>query len=339
VKAIKILKPHELEFAEIPEPVPAADELLIDVRYIGLCGSDLNAYRGLMPLVQLPRIPGHEISGQVISIGSDVPGAFVTGQKVMVSPYTNCGACSACRIGRMNCCQHNQTLGVQRDGALTQRIAIHHSKVFASEKLSFEELALVEPLSVGYHAANRGKVSEIDTVLVFGCGAIGMGVICACVRKGANVIVVDIDDDKLTHAEKMGAQYTVNSRSHDISKYVADLTHNEGPDIAIEAVGLPETCRLAVDLVCFAGRVIFIGYTKTEVSFDSKLFVQKELNILGSRNALHVFPSVIQMLEKRDLPYESLITRVYPFAETPQAFELWDRHPEKVTKLLIDLKS
>ena len=339
MKALTIVKPHELKFCEIPEPEPAADEVLIDVHYVGLCGSDLNAYRGLMPLVQFPRIPGHEISGEIIATGSTVPDAFYAGQKVMVSPYSNCGVCPACRIGRMNCCEYNQTLGVQREGAMTQQIAIHHSKIFSSDKLSFEELALVEPLSVGYHAANRGKVCEVDTVLIFGCGAIGMGAICACVRKGATVVVIDIDDSKLAQAQKMGAHHAVNARNHDVARYIADLTHNEGASVTIEAVGLPETFRQAVELVCFAGRVVFIGYTKTEVHFDSKLFVQKELDIMGSRNALHVFPSVIQMLEKRELSYDSLITKVYPFDQAPQAFEYWDKYPEKVTRLLIDVKS
>ena len=339
MKALTILKPFEVAFTEIDEPVPTSAEVLIEVRCIGLCGSDLNSYRGLMPLVQFPRVPGHEISGVIVAKGTKVPEAFFIGQKVMVSPYSNCGVCSACRLGRTNCCKYNQTLGVQRDGGLTQRIAIHHSKVFGSDELSFEELALVEPLSVGYHAANRAKVSEVDTVLIFGCGGIGMGAICACVRKGATVVVVDIDDGKLAQAANMGAQHTVNSRNQDIASYIAELTQNEGVNVAIEAVGLPETFRLAAELVCFAGRVTFIGYSKTEVNFDSKLFVQKELDIMGSRNALHVFPSVIQMLEKREQPYESLISKVFPFAEARKAFEYWDLQPEKVTKLLIDLRA
>jgi 2-desacetyl-2-hydroxyethyl bacteriochlorophyllide A dehydrogenase len=339
LKALTIVRPHELAFKDIPEPAASADEVIIDIRYIGLCGSDLNAYRGLMPLVEFPRIPGHEISGEIVDKGRAVPDAFFIGQKVMVSPYSNCGFCPACRLGRVNCCEYNQTLGVQRDGALTQRIAVHHSKVFAGAGLSFEELALVEPLSVGYHAANRGAVTEIDTVLVFGCGAIGMGAICACVRKGAKVVVVDVDDNKLAQAEKMGAQFAVNSRNLDLDRYIADLTNSEGVNVAIEAVGLPETFRKAVELVCFAGRVVFIGYTKTEVRFDSKLFVQKELDVRGSRNALHVFPSVIQMLGKRERPYESLITKVFPFNDAAGAFAFWDKHPEKVTKLLIDMKS
>jgi threonine dehydrogenase-like Zn-dependent dehydrogenase len=228
---------------------------------------------------------------------------------------------------------------VQRDGALTEKLALPYSKVFKSIELSLKELALAEPLSVGYHAANRGQVTETDTVLIFGIGAIGMGALAACVRKGATIIVADIDDNKLEHAKRMGAHYTVNSKKENLAEFVADFTNNEGVNVAIEAAGIPATFKQAVELVTFAGRVVYIGYTKKEVDFDTKLFVRKELNILGSRNALHVFPSVLKMLEKRELPFESLISKIYPFDQAGQALADWDANPGAVTKLLIDVKN
>src|SRR5258707_1140529 len=179
-------------------------------------------------------------------------------------------------------------------------------------------------MSVGYHATNRGRVTEIDTVLVIGSGTIGMGAICAAARKGATVIATDIDDDKLATARKFGAKYTVNSSRDDILQRVKDLTDQEGVSVAIEAVGLPATFRLAVDAVAFAGRVVYIGYAEKEVSYNTQHFVRKELDILGSRNALGVFPSVIEMLEQRQLPFPELITRKYPLEDTLQAFRDWD---------------
>jgi threonine dehydrogenase-like Zn-dependent dehydrogenase len=175
------------------------------------------------------------------------------GDQVTVSPYTNCGVCPACRQGRVNCCQFNQTLGVQREGALTQRIAVPFEKVFGSKKLSLQELALVEPMSVGYHGANRGSVCETDIVLLLGCGTIGMGALCAAVRKGAIVIALDIDDTKLEVAKKFGATYTVNSMKENARETVMKYTNNEGASIAIEAAGTPVTFNLALDLVSFAG--------------------------------------------------------------------------------------
>lgn len=338
-EAICLITPRKVEIVDIPTPPLGPEEVMVEVHYVGMCGTDLNSYRGLMPLVTYPRVPGHEVSGLVVAKGAQVPHFINEGDRVMLSPYSHCGLCPACRVGRFNCCQFNQTLGVQRDGALTQRVAIHYSKVFTNKSLSLPELALVEPLSVGYHAANRGRVTEIDTVLVIGCGAVGIGVIAAAARKGAAVIATDIAEAKLAMARKFGAQQTINSGQQDVLTALRELTEGEGVNIAIEAVGLPETFRLAVEAVAFAGRVVYIGYAKKEVSFDTSQFVRKELDIMGSRNALHVFPAVITMLEKRQFPFAELITHVYSFAETVQAFHNWDAAPGQFTKILINLKA
>jgi 2-desacetyl-2-hydroxyethyl bacteriochlorophyllide A dehydrogenase len=309
--------------------------VLVDVKYIGLCGSDLNAYRGQIALVTYPRIPGHEVSGIIVAKGDKVPDSFKVGNKMMLSPYSNCGICPACRVGRPNCCQYNETLGVQRDGAFTDKIAVPYEKVFVSESLSLRELALVEPMSVGYHAANRGRISEVDTVLVIGAGTIGTGVIVAAARKGATVIAMDIFDAKLENARRFGAEYTINSANQDVKAEIAKLTDDEGVRVVVEAVGLPQTFRLATEVVCYAGRVVYIGYAKKEVTYDTTDFVRKELDIRGSRNALRVFPAVIQMIEKGRWPFEELITKVYPFEESAQAFADWDAAPGDYNKVMI----
>lgn len=338
MKAFAIKEQGVVDSIEIAEPVMGPADVLIEVRYIGLCGSDLNSYRGLMPFVTLPRIPGHEISGIVIDKGASVPATINKGDLVTVSPYTNCGVCPSCRQGRLNCCQFNQTLGVQRDGALTQRIAVPFEKVFGSKKLSLHELVLIEPLSVGYHGANRGEVSEIDTVLLLGCGAIGMGALFAALRKGATVIALDIDDAKLAVAKKFGATFTVNSAKENARDRIMELTNNEGVSIAVEAAGTPVTFNMALDLVAFAGRVVTIGYSKNETGIKTQLIVSKELNIYGSRNALRVFPSVISMFERKEKPFTDLITKIFPLDETPAAFKYWNENPGTVSKLLIEVK-
>jgi threonine dehydrogenase-like Zn-dependent dehydrogenase len=335
MRAISLSRPEQIQIVDIPEPEFGPDEVLVEIHYVGLCGSDLNAYRGLSPMVTYPRIPGHEVSGVVAGKGTQVPATIQLGARVTISPYTECGTCPACRIGRTNCCQFNETLGVQRDGALTERIAIHHSKVFASAELSAEEIALVEPISVGYHASNRGRIGETDYVLVLGCGTIGLGAVAAAARKGATVIGLDVDDAKLELACKLGARHTINSTREEAEARIASLTNKEGVNVAIEAVGLPATYRMAVELVAYAGRVVCVGYAKEEVSFPTRLFVSKELDISGARNALHVFPSVIRMLEERRRPFTDLITKVTPFADTTQAFEEWNAAPGKFTKILV----
>lgn len=337
MKAFAITKERTVRAIDIEEPLPDSDEILMEVHYIGLCGSDLNSYRGLMPLVALPRIPGHEISGIIIDKGARVPFSFKTGDKVTVSPYTNCGLCPACRNGRVNTCEFNQTLGVQRDGALTRKIRVPYDKVFTSEILSLEELALVEPMSVGYHSTNRGEVKETDTVLVIGCGVIGMGALCAAVRKGATVIAVDIDDRKLEIAKHFGASCAINSNSENALSRIKELTRNEGVDVAIEAVGSPATFILALEAVTFAGRVVAIGYSKEDVHLNSQLIVRKELDLYGSRNALMVFPSVIRMFELKEKPYSDLITKVFSFDQAPEAFKFWDENTGSVSKILINI--
>ena len=335
MKAISLTQPKQIELIDIPEPVVGPEDVLVDVKYIGLCGTDLNSYRGKLALVSYPRIPGHEISGVILDKGPKVPDSIKVGSKVTLSPYTTCGICPSCRNGRFNCCQFNETLGVQRDGAMMDKFAIHYSDVFTSDSLTLQELALVEPLSVGYHTTNRGRVTEVDTVMVIGCGTIGMGALVAAVRKGATVIAVDVDDAKLAQAKKFGAHHTIHSHQQDVKAEVAKLTNSEGVSVVIEAVGLPMTFTMAIEVVAFSGRVVYVGYAKEPVTYDTTDFVRKELDILGSRNALRVFPAVIKMLEKQQFPFGDLISKVYPFAETAQALHDWDNNPAAFTKILI----
>ncbi|MEZ4769844.1 MAG: zinc-binding alcohol dehydrogenase family protein [Caldilineales bacterium] len=337
MQAVRLLAPRQLEIADIPEPQPGPEDVLVEIRYVGMCGSDLNAYRGTFPLMRYPRILGHEVSGVVVGRGAAVPDRIGDGARVTLSPYSECGICPACRAGRPNCCQFNETMGLQREGALTRLVAIHYSKVFASDRLTVQELALTEPLSVGYHAANRGRISEADTVLVMGCGVVGIGVIAAAARKGATVVASDIDDGKLAAARRFGARHTVNSTQTDLLAAVRDLTGGDGVSVAVEAVGLPQTFRLAVDAVAFAGRVVYVGYAKQDVCYDTALFVRKELDICGARNALRVFPAVIRMLEERERPFPELISRVFPFAEAGEALRAWDADPVRFTKIMVDV--
>lgn len=185
MKAISITEPHKAERVDIPEPpAPAAGEVRLKVRQVGYCGSDLTSFRGLNPMVTYPRIPGHEIGATIEALGPKVPGQWQCGQNVLVSPYSHCGQCTACRTGRVNACRDNRTLGVQRDGALTESIVVPYEKLFTSNSLSLRELALVEPLTVGFHAVARGQVGPDETVAVFGCGAIGLGVIAGAKARG-----------------------------------------------------------------------------------------------------------------------------------------------------------
>jgi len=339
MKAFSIIEPGKIEEIEIPFTEPTDEEILIKVCYVGLCGSDLNSYKGLMPLVTFPRIPGHEISGIIEKKGKNVPKTFKIGDKVTILPYTNCGICASCVKGHPNACENNQTLGVQRDGGLTEYINVHYSKVFTSSTLSLKELAIVEPFSVGYHGTNRGKVKETDFVLILGCGTIGLGAISAAVRKGATVIGIDIDNQKLQIAQKFGATYTINSKIDNVKELVNEYTNGFGADVIIEAAGTPHTFSLALDLVAFTGNIVTIGYSKYDTSINTQLIVKKELNIYGSRNAQsNEFAAVIKMLNRKLFPFTEIISNIFPFKNTPEAFKYWTTN-NSVTKILIEVNS
>lgn len=336
MKALQITAPHEAGLTEIETPVCAADQVLLRIQYVGFCGSDLNTFLGRNPMVKMPVIPGHEVGAVIEATGRDVPGHLKAGMAVTVNPYTNCGKCAACRNGRVNACEHNETFGVQRNGTMTELVAVPWNKVIVAEGLSPRECALVEPLSVGFHAVSRAGVTDTDTVAVIGCGMVGLGAVVRAALRGAKVIAVDIDDEKLRIAQEMGAVHTINSRTDDLHLRLQEFSEGFGPDVIIEAVGNPVTYRAAIEEVAFTGRVVYIGYSKTEVTYQTKFFVQKELDIRGSRNALpDDFRAVIRYMQKGHCPVHRLVTAVTAPEEAPGMLEQWAVQPGKVFRILV----
>lgn len=337
MKSIIFDAPGKVRMMDISEPKMKPNEVLLKVHLIGLCGTDLNIYKGNMPLVSFPRIPGHEISAEIIDKGNNVPDSIKPGNKVTVNPYTSCGKCSACRAGRFNTCRYNETMGVQRDGAMLQYLSVPYQKIIQNNILSRQELALIEPLSVGYHATNRGRIVEGETVLVLGCGMIGIGVALAALRKKATVIVLDINDKKLELMRSFGVHHTINNTSEDALKKIHEFSHGEGVDVCIEAVGAAATYSLALEASGFAGRIVFIGYAHDEISLNTSLIVKKELDIMGSRNALNEFSDVINMLEEKKFDSNKLITSVYKMKNVGDAFAHWKNKPGEVIKILTEI--
>jgi 2-desacetyl-2-hydroxyethyl bacteriochlorophyllide A dehydrogenase len=337
MNAVVFEGPGSAHIAAVPEPQRVReDEVLLRVRKIGLCGSDLNSYRGRNPLVTFPRIPGHEIAANIVELNAKFP-EWQPGTHVTVSPYTHCGQCAACLRRRFNACQFNQTLGVQRDGALTEYITVAVNRLHRAD-LTLKELCLVEPLTVGFHAAARGRVASSDTVVVFGCGGVGLGAVAGAAFRGATVIGVDLDETKLATARKAGATHTINSESGKLHDQLAELTGGRGPDVVIEAIGLPQTFRAAVEEVAFTGRVVYIGYAKEPVAYETRLFVQKELDILGSRNALpEDFRDVIRMLEAHRFPVDDAVTHMVPLEQAPKILDAWNAEPSHYGKIMIEV--
>ena len=324
-----------MQIVDVPEQEMKAGDVMIRLQYVGFCGSDLNTYLGRNPMVKLPVIPGHEVGAVIEAVGSEVPEGLKPGMVVTVNPYTNCGKCASCRNARPNACQHNETLGVQRNGSMRERLVLPWEKVIPAGLLTPRECALVEPMSVGFHAVSRAQVTDSDVVLVIGCGMVGMGDVVRSALRGATVIAADIVDEKLQLAREMGASYTLNTKTDDVNSRLLEMTSGFGPDVVIEAVGSTPTYQMAVDVVAFTGRVVCIGYAKSEVSFQTKYFVQKELDIRGSRNALpQDFRAVIHYMERRTCPVDRLISSEVTPEEAQKAMDEWAAAPGKVFRIL-----
>jgi len=338
MKAIQITHSQELRIVDVERPAqPGAGMVLLRICYVGFCGSDLNTFMGRNTMALDPVIPGHEVGAVIEAVGSDVPEGLKVGMTVTCNPYTNCGKCASCRAGRVNACEHNETLGVQRNGAMKEYIVMPWEKVIPAGLLTARECALIEPMSVGFHAVSRAQVNDIDVVLVIGCGMVGMGAIVRSSLRGATVVAADIDDAKLELARKMGASYAINTRTDDVHKRLREMTSGFGPDVVIEAVGSTPTYQMAVNEVSFTGRVVCIGYAKAEVSFETKYFVQKELDIRGSRNAMpQDFRAVVHYLERHTAPFDRLITRVIKPEEALATMQWWSENPGKVFRILVE---
>ena len=245
MKAVKVVSRGKVELHKKKIPTIKQGDVLLKVIYAGFCGSDLNTYLGMNPMVKMPIIPGHEISAVVEDVGKDVPVNIEKGMLCTVNPYTNCGVCPSCLNRRPNACQFNKTLGVQRDGAMCEYIVIPWQKVILDKELTARELVLVEPLSVGFHAVARGGITDLDIVMVIGCGMIGTGAIVRAALRGARVIAVDLDDRKLSLAKQLGATETINSATENLHVRLMELTNGMGPNVVIEAVGTPATYRFS----------------------------------------------------------------------------------------------
>ena len=337
MKALQIPQPRLVRVIDLPEPTPGPGEILLRLHYVGFCGSDLNTFRGRNAMAKPDVIPGHEIGAVIAATGPGVPERFRPGQVVTVNPYTNCGGCASCRAGRYNACENNETLGVQRDGAMREYIALPWQKIIPADGIDLRDAALIEPMSVGFHAVDRGCVVDTDTVLVIGCGMVGLGAVIRAVRRGATVIAADLDPEKLALARDLGAAFTSNTAE--------EWRGLPAPSVVVEAVGAPATYRLAIERVDFCGRVVCIGYAKGDVELPTSLIVKKELDVRGSRNATPSdFEAVIRAVRQaydapaspglnRDLLAKFVSGTVKP-GEAQAALERWDAAPGKVFRIL-----
>ena len=337
MKAIVIENPGVIEIKDISMPEVKENEALLKVKYVGICGADVASYTGNQPFTTYPRIPGHEFSAEIVSIPENDKG-LKAGDIVTCNPYFNCGECYSCERGFVNCCTDNQTMGVQRDGAFCEYIAMPVERIFPGKGLSAEELALIEPFSISQHAVSRATIKETDTVLVVGAGPIGLFALLAAKQKCKKIVVADILDNRLSLAKEYGADAVVNTKNQSLMDFTNEFTEGRGFDVCIEACGAPETFLNCIDCAAFAANIILIGNGKRETSFVHSIILKKELNIHGSRNALNAdFINNIDIVAEKKADVMKMVSGIYDMENATDAFEALKNNDGTLAKILIKI--
>ena len=340
MKSIVINKDKTVEIAEIHDkPVRKKGEALLKLLYGGICGSDLNTYRGGNAYAVYPCIPGHEFSCEIVEIDDNDKGLKV-GDIVTCNPYFNCTECYSCKHGIVNACMDNKTMGVQREGAFSEFVAMPIERIYAGKGLTARQLTLIEPFCIGYHGVKRGQVKASDNVLVMGAGTIGVLAAIGAKLKGANVTICDVAEDKLKYAMDTFKfdHMIVNSSKEVFDEEVKKITNGNGFDVTIECVGLPITFSQCIDAACFGGRVVLVGISKRNIDdFFFTIIQKKELNIYGSRNALKEdFMELIDVIKEGKVDIEKIITNEYSWLDAKKAFEDFDQNAGKMLKVILN---
>ncbi|MDK2836528.1 MAG: hypothetical protein PWP21_1305 [Thermosediminibacterales bacterium] len=334
MKAVLIKEPGKIEIIEKDIPERKKGEALLKIKYCGICGSDLATYTGNQPFATYPRIPGHEFSAEIVDIDENNVG-LRPGMLVTANPYFNCGKCYPCRKGKVNCCETNETMGVQRDGSFAEYITMPIERIYQGKTLSAKWLALIEPFTIGYHAIERGNVSEDDNVLVFGAGPIGIFAMISAKLRGAHVYVTDILDQRLRKALELGADGVINGKTENLEKTVYEITNGDLMDVCVEAAGKPATFLKCIENVSFAGKVILIGNGKKETTFNHSVLLKKELNVYGSRNSLNNFEDLIDLVAAKDVGLDNIVTNIFIVEKAVDAFESLRHNDGSIMKVLV----
>ena len=336
MKYIVCEKPGRFALLEKAEPGPKVGEALVKIKKVGICGTDLHAYAGNQAFFSYPRILGHELAAEVLEIGDNDNGIAV-GDNVVIMPYLSCGKCVACRQGKTNCCSRLEVLGVHTDGGMQEIVSLPVEVLIPAPGLKLEEMAIVEPLSIGGHAIRRAQLSPGETIVVIGCGPIGLGLMKLAQLAGARVIAVDINENRLEYAKtKIGVDIVVNAAGDPVEE-VKSLTDGDMATAVFDATGHKGALESGIDYMSHGGRYVFVGLSKGDLTFNHPSMHAKEATLMCSRNAtLEDFKHVISVLETGNFPTDSFITHQVPFTEMIDRFDSWVDPKTGVIKAMVD---
>lgn len=336
MKAVLIPEALELQSIDIKQPeIIGASEVLVKVKRVGICGSDMHIYHGTNPLATYPRIVGHEVTGEVVGIGQEVERIKV-GNHVVVEPIRTCGICYACRSGRRNVCEKLSVFGVHEDGGMREFIVLPENQLHVvNAGLEWDELVLAEPYTIGAQAVWRGGVTAGHTVLIQGCGPIGICILKMAKINGATVMMTDLSEERLQFAKENGANFVINAGKESVVERVQQLTNGEGANVVIDAVCLPSTFELGVEVASAAGTVVVLGFDERPSSIPQLPITKKELTIVGSRLQTNQFGKVVTLLNEGKLSHDGLITHRFSINDVQEAFKFVEENSDKVRKAII----
>jgi L-iditol 2-dehydrogenase len=334
MKAAICKKPFELSIEEAPTPTPQSDELLIQVKASAVCGSDIKAYQGKHPLIQLPMILGHEFSGVIVEKGSGVNG-FQVGDRVVVEPSFVCGRCFFCQRMEYYLCENLKQLGHQLPGSFAEYTISKAKFTYRLDPaIPFDKASLTQPLATCIHALDRAGIRKGQSVAILGMGAIGLLLLQVARQRGAYLFASDLIEFKLDKAKALGAQRVGRGSNLYLVDEIKDWANSRGADIVIEAAGTSTTVRQAFSSVRRGGTVLLLGITGHEIEeVDLGRATMDELNLLGTvRYGREDFPRAIEMIHREAVDLDTIILKRFTLSEAPKLFEEMVRFPESALK-------
>ena len=339
MRAIRLQKPGVWESMNLPMPDKSLQdgEALLSVKKIGICGTDLHAFKGSQPFFNYPRILGHELAVQVMDIGKGVTNIKI-GDRCSVEPYYNDIVGQAVRRGKTNCGEHLQVLGVHVDGGMLDYFTYPAKFLHPSPSLSLEQLALIEPLAIGCHAVDRAQITKEDIVLVIGAGPIGLATMLLAKLSGARMLAMDFDNTKLEVCKNItGITDIINAKENVVAK-LNTILDGDLPTIILDATGNAQSMMSTFNYVAAGGTIVFVGLFTGDVQFNDPNFHRKELTLKASRAAFSAdFKKVIHLMESGEINALPFITHLIKFEDVPKEFEKLYTYGGELIKAVIEM--
>lgn len=336
MKAVYMEKPWNIEISDVQMPKPKEGEALLRVKSAGICGSDIGAFRGTNGLVSYPRIIGHEIAGEVISIPENNKNGIKPGDRVIVDPYLYCGHCYPCSIGRTNCCVDLKVLGVHVDGGMAEYFC-HPADMLLKvpDDMPWDIIPLAEPLTIALHGIHRLNLKAGEHIAINGAGPIGLLAAMVALHYGTEPIMIDLVKERLDFAKSLGVQYTINLREEDLVEKVSEYTNGRMAECVMEASGANSAIRATLDIVSHAGRIALTGWPKQETPIPTDMITRKEVDVRGARTSAGEFPEAIDLIYHQKVDARRILTKVISIDEAPETIRDIEKNPGNYMKVNI----